>query len=135
MPLRKIDFMSSVLALAEPVPFTVAILIEKSLIRGAVEGDMDGFAFVSSWRAWPAAPGRPRCTSGDLRLLRRQGLGLVLGMGPMHVGLLHVPGGRRAALRAQAAVNTQILVLHHDAARLRERHGDEQRLREILRGR
>ncbi len=28
-PLRKMDFMSSELALAEPVPFTVAILIAK----------------------------------------------------------------------------------------------------------
>jgi hypothetical protein len=33
MPLLKIDFISSVLALAEPVPFTVAILIAKSLTR------------------------------------------------------------------------------------------------------
>jgi hypothetical protein len=33
MPLLKIDFMSSVLALAEPVPFTVAILMVKSLTR------------------------------------------------------------------------------------------------------
>src|SRR5690348_79909 len=33
MPLRKMDFISSVLALAEPVPFTVAILMVKSLIR------------------------------------------------------------------------------------------------------
>src|ERR1700683_3250549 len=40
MPLRKIDFMSSVLALAEPVPFTVAILMEKSLTRAGVAGGM-----------------------------------------------------------------------------------------------
>ena len=39
MPLLKIDFMSSVLALAEPVPFTVAILMVKSLTRVAV-GDI-----------------------------------------------------------------------------------------------
>jgi hypothetical protein len=32
MPLRKMDFISSVLALAEPVPFTVAILIAKSFV-------------------------------------------------------------------------------------------------------
>jgi hypothetical protein len=30
-PLRKMDFISSEFALAEPVPFTVAILIAKSL--------------------------------------------------------------------------------------------------------
>jgi hypothetical protein len=41
MPLRKIDFMSSVLALAEPVPLTVAILIAKSLMREVLDdGDM-----------------------------------------------------------------------------------------------
>src|SRR3984957_602073 len=33
MPLLKIDFMSRVLALAEPVPLTVAILMVKSLTR------------------------------------------------------------------------------------------------------
>ena len=37
MPLRKMDFISSVLALAEPVPFTVAILMTKSLIRAVVD--------------------------------------------------------------------------------------------------
>src|ERR1700729_3975699 len=40
MPLLKIDFMSSVLLLAEPVPFTVAILMEKSLTRAGVGGGM-----------------------------------------------------------------------------------------------
>ena len=40
MPLLKIDFISSVLALAEPVPFTVAILMAKSLMRGVLVGDM-----------------------------------------------------------------------------------------------
>src|ERR1700749_2265976 len=39
MPLLKMDFMSRVLALAEPVPFTVAILTAKSLLREGV-GDM-----------------------------------------------------------------------------------------------
>jgi hypothetical protein len=33
MPLRKIDFISSVFALADPVPLTVAILMAKSLTR------------------------------------------------------------------------------------------------------
>jgi hypothetical protein len=43
MPLRKIDFISSVLALAEPVPFTVAILMVKSLTRVVFAGDIGGF--------------------------------------------------------------------------------------------
>jgi hypothetical protein len=33
------DFMSSVLADAEPVPFTVAILIAKSLVLSVMVGD------------------------------------------------------------------------------------------------
>ncbi len=40
MPLRKIDFINNVLALAEPVPLTVAILIAKSFTRAAVAWDM-----------------------------------------------------------------------------------------------
>src|SRR3981081_1732463 len=39
MPLLKMDFMSRALALAEPVPLTVAILMAKSLLR-AGGGDM-----------------------------------------------------------------------------------------------
>src|SRR3974390_126876 len=95
MPLRKIAFMSSELALAEPVPLTVAILSTKSLVRlgaGLVMGDPGGVG---------------RCASGDLRLTRGAGAGLVLGVRPAHVRLLHVPGGRRAALGAQPAVHAQ----------------------------
>ena len=33
MPLRKMDFISRLFALAEPVPLTEAILITKSLMR------------------------------------------------------------------------------------------------------
>src|SRR5580704_7426680 len=106
MPLLKIDFMSSVLALAEPVPFTVAILMVKSLMR-AVVGDM----------GCRGAKG-----SGDfLGGLRRHGPRLVGGVRPLELGLLHVPGGGRAALGAQAAVHAQVLVLDHDTPGLRQR--------------
>ena len=37
-PLRKMDFMSSELALADPVPFTVAILIAKLFILSGMSG-------------------------------------------------------------------------------------------------
>ena len=37
-PLLKMDFMSSVLALAEPVPFTVAILIAKLFTLSGISG-------------------------------------------------------------------------------------------------
>src|ERR1700736_3231330 len=45
--------------------------------------------------------------------------------------LLHVPGCRRAAFRAQTAMHTDILVLDHDPRRLRQRRRDIQRLRTI----
>src|SRR5262245_2333493 len=51
-PLRKIDFISSELAEAEPVPFTVAILIAKSLILSvmgqALLGSLEAVAAASS---------------------------------------------------------------------------------------
>src|SRR5262245_35843408 len=123
MPLLKIDFISNVLALAEPVPFTVAILMAKSLMRAVCMGG--GFANSNSKQ-----PG-----SGDLRLFRSEGLGLVIGVRPVHEGLLHVPRGGRAALRAQATVNAQVLVLDHDASGLFQRRGHVERLREVLRRR
>src|ERR1700761_8485138 len=108
MPLRKIDFISSVLALAEPVPFTVAILMTKSLTWAAEDGDIS--------------------TSGDLRFLRLHACGFVFCLRPADIGFLHVPRRRRAALRAKAAVDAQILVFHHDTPRLRQPCRYEQRL-------
>src|ERR1700742_2949041 len=70
MPLRKIDFISSELALAEPVPFTVAILMTKSLMRAALDG-----AITSSLRYLPDP-------SGDLRFLRLQVTQFIFGMRP-----------------------------------------------------
>src|SRR5579859_3605680 len=104
MPLLKIDFMSSVLALAEPVPFTVAILMVKSLTCGALAC---GMVLIIG-------------LSGDLRLLRFQYARLVFGVRPVQLGLLHVPGGGRAALGAQTTVHAQVLVLHHHASGLRQ---------------
>ena len=45
------------------------------------------------------------------------------------VELPHVPRRRRAALGAQAAVQADVLVLHHDALGLRQRVGHVERLR------
>src|SRR3954462_126263 len=100
MPLRKMDFMSSVFALAEPVPFTVAILIAKS--------------FVLSWVIT-----RP-FLNGEGNLCRLGGR-FILGMRPLHERFLHVPRRGRAALGAQSAVNAEIFVLHHDPRRVLER--------------
>src|SRR5215472_17624724 len=117
MPLRKIDFISSVLLLPEPVPFTVAILMVKSLMRARVAFDMVL---------------RP---SGNLRLARLERAGLVGGERPMQLGLLHVPGGRRAALGAQPTVHAQVLVLHHHAPGLRQPRRYVERLGEVVRRR
>jgi len=85
MPLRKIDFISRLLALAEPVPFTVAILMTKSLIRVAVAGDRVPFADLQ------AIFGSFACKSREF----------IDGKRPVHIRLLHVPGRGGAALRAQ----------------------------------
>src|ERR1700680_1713514 len=116
MPLRRIDFISRGWALAEPVPFTVAILTEKSLTREGVDAGI-----------WGA--------SGNLGFSGLERLRLVLGVRPVHHGLLHVPRRGRTALRAQSAVHAQVLVLHHDASGLRQARGDVQVLRQVLRRR
>ncbi len=93
--LRKIDFISSVLALAEPVPLTLAILIDE-IVDAVLHAVSSMEAYCLPWRTSAAC-------------------------GQRIVGLLHVPGGRRAALGAQAAVHAEVLVLDHDAAGLLQR--------------
>jgi len=51
MPLRKIDFIRSMFALAEPVPFTVAILMTKSLILAESGADMNGIRSYDEGRS------------------------------------------------------------------------------------
>src|SRR4029079_15342273 len=110
MPLRKMDFISRVLALAEPVPFTVAILIAKSLIFSDI-------------------------LSSALAQLRRIRGGFVRGMRPLDGGLLHVPRRRGAAFGAQAAMHAQVLVFDHDPGRVFQRRRYVQGLSAILRRR
>src|SRR5580704_18599687 len=119
MPPRKMDFMSSVLALADPVPLTVAILMQKSLTRVVLDALM-----------WTSLTGRLR--SGNLGVLRLEDAGLVDGVRPMQLRLLHVPRRCRAALRAQPAMHAQVFVLHHDAPGLRQARRDVERLRQVL---
>src|SRR5580704_13011594 len=130
MPLLKIDFMSRVLALAEPVPLTVAILMVKSLTRLVAVWVIGLSGFLGT----PMRRDR-RCAhrSGDLGLLRLDGDGLTLRVRPVERGLLHVPRRGRAALGAQAAVHAQVLVLHHHAPGLRQAGRHVQELGEVLR--
>src|SRR6478735_8620197 len=105
-PLRKMDFMSSVLALAEPVPFTVAILIAKLFTLSGISSAL-----------------------GKLGSVRG---GFVGGVRPLDRGLLHVPGRGRATLGAQAAVHTQVFVFDHDAPGMFQRTGYVQGLSDVL---
>src|SRR5688572_30469907 len=108
-PLRKMDFMSSVLALAEPVPFTVAIFIAKLFTLSGMSGALREFGGV--------------------------GCCIVRGVRPLDRGFLHVPGRGRAALRTQAAVHTQVFVFDHDATGMFQRRRYVQSLSDVLRGR
>ena len=107
MPMRKIACISRLLALAEPVPLTLASLNAKSFTLERV-----------CWKCCAAMSGRHRNR-------RRHG------ERDQQLELLHVPRRGRAALGAQAAVDAEVLVLDHDAAGLRQRRGGEERLVEV----
>src|SRR5579872_4928580 len=85
-PMRRIDLANRPLAEAEPEPFTFANLTTKSLVRaiGVISFRRDG------WH------GRRRLRQGHVEQ-----------------ELLHVPRAGRAALGAKAAVQADVLVLHH----------------------
>src|SRR5262245_66137922 len=86
-PMRRIAFANSSFALADPEPFTFANLTTKALT--------DSMRFTMSRRLLVIRPARrPR-------------------VGQVEQELLHVPGARRAALGAQAAMEADVLVLHH----------------------
>src|SRR5688500_4081458 len=113
MPMRKIACRRRPFALAEPVPFTVAILKAKLFVRPAEEGDGAG-RFRSSGRAEDAACRRPFALSGwpsatmVFFISSRQdgeldAAGLVAvapRVGNLEGKLLHVPRGGRAAIGA-----------------------------------
>src|SRR5215472_18861747 len=90
IPMRKIVCMRSPLALADPVPLTVAMPSAKSLTLA-------------------------------MRARRGRGLHERERVRDLQFELPHVPGGGRAALGAQPAMEAHVLVLQHHALRLRER--------------
>src|SRR5512139_784418 len=106
-PMRMMDLAKSVLAEAEPEPFTFANLTTKSLTAWIffMMGFLRGLA-----RGGAVAAPRPR-------------------VGELEEVLLHVPGAGRAALRAHPAVQAHVLVLGHDAPGLEPRADVE-----VLRG-
>src|SRR4029078_1765688 len=125
MPMRKMACISKLLALAEPVPFTVPILKAKALTRDSTE-------FLP-----------PPSTSGILHHRLRRGHrelryhGAHMRRGPPcrikdeKIELSHVPRCRGASFGAQPAVQADVFVLHHYALRLRQRRLRGQRLRLI----
>src|SRR6185369_9874215 len=114
-PIRKMDCMMRPLAEAEPVPLAVAILNAKSLARS--------IRYPSRVDEGPAQSllARP---SGGLRFHRLQRAG----KGKFNRELAHVPRVGGTAFGTQAAVQADVLVLHHHAPRLLEGAGHEHRL-------
>src|SRR5690606_9010009 len=128
-------FMSRPLALAEPVPLTLASLMVKSL----------GFiGLICPWERLceprqkdrasqrRSHPGRNRASQRRSHGMRRnrasQRRSYIFGVRQMDGGAEHVPGGGGAALGAESTVHALVFVLHHDAAGLFQRGGDIQRL-------
>src|SRR5262245_7676678 len=107
MPMRKIACINRLFALAEPVPLTVPILKAKSLTRdvGCCSDMLDRPRAVS-------AAVNPRPSPLDPR---------PSGVRQNQFKLSHVPRRSRAPLGAEAAMQTDVFVLHHDALRLWQR--------------
>ena len=113
--MRKMACMSNPLALAEPVPLTVPILKQKS--------------FIPDMR-WETGDG------GRMTLSRDRGLACDLwprqpGVRQKNIGFHHVPRRGRTPLGAESAVQAHVLVLDHDALRLRKVGGDVDVLRQV----
>src|SRR6187551_868086 len=100
-PIRKIACMMSPLDDADPVPLAVAILNAKSLIRCIWK------LVAGSWKLVAESHRNQRNQLGRVRNLKDE--------------LPHVPRVRRTALGAQAAMQADVLVLRHQAARLLQR--------------
>src|SRR5205809_2786207 len=137
IPMRRIDLANSRFADAEPEPLTLANFTTKSLTRSM--GATVCFIRAPLYQTRPCellgssgclAENNParrlhycRCPAVAIVRLRR-----------FEKKLLHVPGARRAALRAQAAVQAHVLILDHHPARLQSA-GDVEVLRHVARRR
>src|SRR5580704_2454399 len=108
-PIRKIERIRRLFALEDPVPLTLASFRAKS------------FTFERGWEKCCAA------TSGCHRDRRRNR------QRDEQLEFLHVPRRGRAALGAEPAVDAEILVLDHDAPRLRQRRRHVERLIQVPR--
>jgi hypothetical protein len=109
--MRKIACMSSPLALAEPVPFTLANLKAKSLTRiERCAGVETSGSLSDCGKDWPSC------------------------VWNFKLKLLHIPGRGRAALGAKAAMDTEVFVLEHQALGLWQRTRSEQGLVKIASG-
>ena len=113
--MRKMACMSRPLALADPVPLTVAILKAKSLMRSMTSMTVDAESACDAARASCCATAcRTALHTAAMRLTCRR----VARVRNLQLELPHVPRGGRAALGAQAAVQADVLVLDHHPAGL-----------------
>src|SRR5215475_9334623 len=115
MPMRKIACIKRLFALAEPVPLTVPILKAKSFVREV------GCCSDILYRPRTAIVDPPP-SALDPR---------PSGVRQHELELSHVPRGGRAPLGAQAAMQTDVFIFHHDALRLRQRIRREDVLRVV----
>src|SRR5689334_7109381 len=121
MPMRKIACMSKVLALADPVPFTVPILNAKSLTPAGVVPFIVGLGMAHDLAS------RRRLIADASRTVHRGRPSIW----DLQHELAHVPCSGRTPFCAQTTVETDILVLHHDSFRLRKWRRGIQRLSRI----
>src|SRR6478735_9469173 len=119
-PMRRMALANSSFAEAEPEPLTLANLMTKSLTASICLMEQPPCCAL---RCEPPSerPGGGSCShpplGACLRPCRRH----------LEQEFLHVPGPRRAALGAQAAVQADVFVLDHHPAGL-ETFGDVERL-------
>src|SRR5689334_19055902 len=116
IPIRKMACISKLLALAEPVPFTVPILNAKSFTRDSTEF-LPPFFPSTSDILYRLRGDRLRELWHYGRHVRRRASRRVRNE---ELELSHVPRGGRASFGAQPAVQTDVFVLHHDPLRLRQ---------------
>src|SRR4029079_7254736 len=119
IPIRKMACISRLLALAEPVPFTVPILNAKSLTR-------DSTAFLPPLRPFASDILHRRAMARRGRGELRDDRGHSRRAAPRRIRneeleLSHVPGGGRASLGTQTAMQAYVFVLHHDPLGLGQR--------------
>src|SRR5918996_4379377 len=123
-PMRKMACMMRPLAEAEPVPLAVAILKAKSLTRFikpvALGNRLSAFsgAFGACETRWSRAAESQKLRAESFLSCQGRLARFVAGNRQMHHELAHIPRIGGAPLGAQTTVHANVLVFHHQPARL-----------------